>query len=197
MPAHASRTRAPAPSAPPSRAERRLLAPARPRHRPADAGTPAELSASPAARPVKLRSVDSGQAVGESLARPSTSARSCCSDGIDSASPVRPPMIGDARGSPGWGRRDPDSVQSARSPVHEAALPVRVMCLGVEHRSNLNCSPSRHRRSQPWVALRSWRPVASSVAGRRRTARGRAGSRRPARRGCRTRTHPRSGHRGR
>ena len=60
MPAHASRTLAPAPSAPPSRAERRLLAPARPRHRPADAGTPTELSASPAARPVKLRSVDSG-----------------------------------------------------------------------------------------------------------------------------------------
>ena len=60
MPAHASRTLAPAPSTPPSRAERRLLAPARPRHRPADAGTPAELSGSPAARPVKLRSVDSG-----------------------------------------------------------------------------------------------------------------------------------------
>ena len=60
MPAHASRTLAPAPSAPPSRAERRLLAPARPRHRRANAGTPAELSASPAARPVKLRSVDSG-----------------------------------------------------------------------------------------------------------------------------------------
>ena len=61
MPAHASRTLAPAPSAPPSGAERRLLAPARPRHRPADAGTPAELSASPATRPVKLRSVDSGE----------------------------------------------------------------------------------------------------------------------------------------
>ena len=60
MPAHASRTLAPAPSAPPSRAERRLLAPVRPRHRPASAATPAELSASPAARPVKLRSVDSG-----------------------------------------------------------------------------------------------------------------------------------------
>ena len=62
MPAHASRTLAPAPSAPPSRAERRLLAPVRPRHRPASAATPAELSASPAARPVKLRSVDSGLA---------------------------------------------------------------------------------------------------------------------------------------
>ena len=60
MPAHASRTLAPAPSAPPSGPERRLLAPARPRHRPANAATPAELSASPAARPVKLRSVDSG-----------------------------------------------------------------------------------------------------------------------------------------
>ena len=60
MPAHASRTLAHAPSAPPSGAERRLLAPARPRHRRASAGTPAELSASPAARPVKLRSVDSG-----------------------------------------------------------------------------------------------------------------------------------------
>ena len=60
MPAHASRTLAPAPSAPPSGAERRLLAPARPRRRPANAGTPAERSASPAARPVKLRSVDSG-----------------------------------------------------------------------------------------------------------------------------------------
>ena len=59
MPAHASRTLAPARSAPPSRAERRLLAPARPRHRPADAATPAERSASPAARPLKLRSVDS------------------------------------------------------------------------------------------------------------------------------------------
>ena len=62
MPAHASRTLAPAPSTPPSRAERRLLAPVRPRHRPASAATPAELSASPAARPVKLRSVDSGLA---------------------------------------------------------------------------------------------------------------------------------------
>ena len=67
MPAQASRTRATgrapfrsAPSAPPSGAERRLLAPVRPRHRPASAATPAELSASPAARPVKLRSVDSG-----------------------------------------------------------------------------------------------------------------------------------------
>ena len=60
MPAHASRTLAPAPSAPPSCAERPLLAPARPRRRPANAGTPAELSASPASRPVKLRSVDSG-----------------------------------------------------------------------------------------------------------------------------------------
>ncbi len=60
MPAHASRTLAPAPSAPPSGAERRLLAPARPRRRPANAGTPAELSGSPASRPVKLRSVDSG-----------------------------------------------------------------------------------------------------------------------------------------
>ena len=63
MPAHASRTLAHAPSAPPSRAERRLLAPARPRHRPASATTPAELSGSPAARPVKLRSVDSGLGV--------------------------------------------------------------------------------------------------------------------------------------
>ena len=60
MPAHASRTLAPAPSAPPSGPERRLLAPVRPRRRPASAATPAELSASPAARPVKLRSVDSG-----------------------------------------------------------------------------------------------------------------------------------------
>ena len=60
MPAHASRTLAPAPSAPPSDAERRLLAPARPRHRPANAATPAERSGSPASRPVKLRSVDSG-----------------------------------------------------------------------------------------------------------------------------------------
>ena len=46
-------------SAPPSCAERRLLAPALPRHRPADAGTPAELSGSTASRPLKLRSVDS------------------------------------------------------------------------------------------------------------------------------------------
>ena len=60
-PAHASRTPRAARSAPPSRVERRLLAPARPRHRPASAGTPAELSASPAARPLKLRSVDSGE----------------------------------------------------------------------------------------------------------------------------------------
>ena len=60
MPAHASRTLAPASSAPPSRAERRLLAPARPRHRPANARTPPELSGSPASRPIKLRSVDSG-----------------------------------------------------------------------------------------------------------------------------------------
>ena len=45
MPAHASRTLAPAPSAPPSRTERRLLAPVRPRHRPASAATPAELPA--------------------------------------------------------------------------------------------------------------------------------------------------------
>ena len=59
-PAHASRTRAPAPSAPPSCAERRLLAPARPRHRRANAATPAELSGSPASRPLKLRSVYSG-----------------------------------------------------------------------------------------------------------------------------------------
>ena len=57
MPARAARTLAPAPSAPPSGAERGLLAPARPRHRPANAGAPAELSASPAARPVKPRSV--------------------------------------------------------------------------------------------------------------------------------------------
>ena len=63
MPAHASRTLAPAPSTPPSRAERRLLAPVRPRHRRASAATPAERSASPAARPVKLRSVDSGVGV--------------------------------------------------------------------------------------------------------------------------------------
>ena len=60
MPAHASRTLAPAPSAPPSGAERGLLAQLRPRRRLANAGTPAELSASPASRPVKLRSVDSG-----------------------------------------------------------------------------------------------------------------------------------------
>ena len=53
MPAHASRTLATAPSAPPSRA-------CSLRHRPANAGTPAELSASPASRPVKLRSVYSG-----------------------------------------------------------------------------------------------------------------------------------------
>ena len=53
MPAHASRTLATAPSAPPSRA-------CSLRHRPANAGTPAELSASPASRPLKLRSVDSG-----------------------------------------------------------------------------------------------------------------------------------------
>ena len=53
MPAHASRTLATAPSAPPSRA-------CSLRHRPANAGTPAELSASPAFRPVKLRSVYSG-----------------------------------------------------------------------------------------------------------------------------------------
>ena len=45
MPEHASRTRASATSAPPSGPERRLLAPARPRHRPANAGTPAKLSA--------------------------------------------------------------------------------------------------------------------------------------------------------
>ena len=57
MPAHASRSRAPAPSAPPSRA-------CSLRHRPANAGTPAELSASPASRPLKLRSVDSGQGIG-------------------------------------------------------------------------------------------------------------------------------------
>ena len=69
MPAHVSRTLAPARSAPPSRAERRLLAPVRPRHRPASAATPAELSASPAARPVKLRSVDSGLA-GPALSLP-------------------------------------------------------------------------------------------------------------------------------
>ena len=55
MPAHASRTLATAPSAPPSRA-------CSLRHRPANAGTPAELSASPASRPLKLRSVDSGLA---------------------------------------------------------------------------------------------------------------------------------------
>ena len=60
MPAHASRTLAPAPSAPPGGAERQLLAPLRPRRRLANAGTPPELSASPAARPLKLRSVDSG-----------------------------------------------------------------------------------------------------------------------------------------
>ena len=62
-PARPRTPRAPAlpmPSAPPSRAERPLLAPARPRHRPANAGTPAELSSSPASRPVKFRSVDSG-----------------------------------------------------------------------------------------------------------------------------------------
>ena len=67
MPAHASRTlrRALTPPPQPARA-RALSAPAdgsslRPAPgRPADAGTPAELSASPATRPVKLRSVDSG-----------------------------------------------------------------------------------------------------------------------------------------
>ena len=53
MPAHASRTLATAPSAPPSRA-------CSLRHRPANAGTPAELSSSPASRPVKLRSVYPG-----------------------------------------------------------------------------------------------------------------------------------------
>ena len=47
-------------SAPPSGAERGLLAPLRPRRRLANASTPAELSASPASCPVKLRSVDSG-----------------------------------------------------------------------------------------------------------------------------------------
>ena len=55
MPAHASRSPAPAPSVPPSRA-------CSLRHRPANAGTPAKLSGSPASRPVKLRSVDSGLA---------------------------------------------------------------------------------------------------------------------------------------
>ena len=75
MPAHASRTLATAPSAPsapsapPSGAERRLLAPARPRRRRANAATPAELSASPAARPVKLRSVDSGLGPDSNLRR--------------------------------------------------------------------------------------------------------------------------------
>ena len=61
MPAHASRTLAPAPSAPPSRAERRLLAPLRPRRLRRRA--PAHPPNSPAARqpaPSKLRSVDSG-----------------------------------------------------------------------------------------------------------------------------------------
>ena len=62
MPEHASRTPVPVPSAPSSGAERRLLAPARPRHRRANAATPAALSASPAVRPVKPRSVDSGLA---------------------------------------------------------------------------------------------------------------------------------------
>ena len=78
MPAHASRTRAPAPSAPPSRAERRLLAPVRPRHRPASAATPAELSASPAARPVKLRSVDSGLGATPTPARRAPAAGRTC-----------------------------------------------------------------------------------------------------------------------
>ena len=53
MPTHASRTRAPSPSAPPS--DRSSL-----RHRPANADTPARLSGSPASRPVTLRSVYSG-----------------------------------------------------------------------------------------------------------------------------------------
>ena len=69
MPAHASRSRAPAPSAPPSGPERRLLAPARPRHRPANAGTPAKLSGSPASRPVMLRSVDPGLLAAASMIR--------------------------------------------------------------------------------------------------------------------------------
>ena len=55
MPAHASRSPAPAPSAPPSRA-------CSLRHRPANAGTPAKLSGSPASRPLKLRSVYPGLA---------------------------------------------------------------------------------------------------------------------------------------
>ena len=83
-------------------------------------------------------------------------------------------------------------------------------------------SPPRHAsiggsglsREEPWFVVkshsitatglsdrravpRSRRRGASWVAGRRRTGHGRAGSRRPAHRGCRTRTHPRSGHRGR
>ena len=70
MPAHAPRTRASAPSAPPSGPERRLLAPARPRHRPANAGTPAKLSGSPASRPVMLRSVDPGLQISDWLACP-------------------------------------------------------------------------------------------------------------------------------
>ena len=49
MPAHASRTLAPSLSAP-------ELSDGSSPHRPANAGTPAELSASPASRPVKLRS---------------------------------------------------------------------------------------------------------------------------------------------
>ena len=71
MPAHASRTRAPAPSAPPSRA-------CSLRHRPANAGTPAKLSGSPASRSVKLRSVDPGLRVPRETA---PACLQCCGEG--------------------------------------------------------------------------------------------------------------------
>ena len=64
-----------------------------------------------------------------------------------------------------------DIVPPSRNPLPEPDVtsmlamahnnPPWELQLGVEHRSNLNCSPSRHRRSQPWVAPRSWRRVAS------------------------------------
>ena len=56
MPAHASRTLATAPSAPSAPPSDACSL----RHRPANAGTPAELSGSPASRPLKLRSVYPG-----------------------------------------------------------------------------------------------------------------------------------------
>ena len=70
MPAHASRSPAPAPSAPPSRA-------CSLRHRPANAGTPAKLSASPASRPLKLRSVYSGLRADTPRRDPYLSERDC------------------------------------------------------------------------------------------------------------------------